>query len=288
MRRRAWMRRILRDRFGQKVMAPFGREPSPRAWLFIVGCYNSGTTLLHEILSTHPDVASLPGEGVYYTDALRRPERCGWNRLWHPCLDTIRIEPGPTGERRARRVKRQWSFLLEDRPVVLEKSISNSARIPFLRAHFTPAFFVYLVRNGYAAAEGIRRRANPAKWGRTEFGNSYPIGMCARQWAVTDDVVSRDLADCETAITLRYEELTADPSGQLRRVTELLNLGPLPDESLRASWRVQGRDSPIRNMNERSFANLTPDDILEIEKESGPVLAKYGYPRPTVPASGLD
>ena len=41
---------FMRGRFGQRVMAPFGRELAPERWIFVVGCYNSGTTLLKEML----------------------------------------------------------------------------------------------------------------------------------------------------------------------------------------------------------------------------------------------
>ena len=40
------------------VIIPFLKEPKPEKWVFITGCYNSGTTLLHEILAMHAKVGS--------------------------------------------------------------------------------------------------------------------------------------------------------------------------------------------------------------------------------------
>jgi hypothetical protein len=270
-------RKLLRDRFVQKLLAPFGQEPTPKKWLFVIGCYNSGTTLLSDILSEHPAISALPIEGVVLTDALPRPEKFGWNRMWSECVEGVRMLPGEGMEKIAKRIKRQWSYSFDDAEILYEKSIANAARIPFLDAYFQPAYFVVIVRNGYAVAEGLRRRGNPRKYGHTEFGDKYPIEMCAKQWVVSDEIVSADAAIAKQVLFLTYEDFCADPGNNLRAITDFLEIEPLPDEITNKSWEVHGNSSKIRNMNEEGIARLSADEIETIREVAGSVLDKYGY-----------
>ena len=270
-------RKLLRDRFVQKLLVPFGREPMPKKWLFVIGCYNSGTTLLSDILSEHPAISALPIEGVVLTDALPRPEKFGWNRMWSECVGDVRMLPGERMQKIANRIKRQWSFSFDDADILYEKSIANAARIPFLDAYFQPAHFVVIVRNGYAVAEGLRRRGNPRKYGHTEFGDKYPIEMCAKQWVVSDEIVSADAASANHVLYLTYEDFCKDPGSNLQSITDFLEIEPLPDEITDKNWEVHGNSSKIRNMNEEGIARLSADEIKAIREVAGGVLGKYGY-----------
>lgn len=270
-------RRLARRPWFQRLIVPFGREPTPEKWLFVVGCYNSGTRLLAAILARHPAVSALPREGVTLTDALPRPEQLRWPRMWARCYDAIRLEPGPDAAARARRVKRQWGFSFERRPVLLDKSNANCARVPFLDAYFRPAFFLHLVRNGYAVAEGIRRRAQPLIHGRTEFGERYPIALCAEQWHVTDQVVSRAAPALAHLHQVRYEALTRDPIAVMRGITDWLDLPPLVDGDVQREWTIHGITSVIRNMNAEAIARLTTEDRRIVHDTAEQTLTKYGY-----------
>lgn len=93
----------------QQCLLPFGRELRPQRWIFVLGCYNSGTTLLATMLRQHPDIAGLPTEGASLSDALPYPERFGWPRMWHQCPEQVRADP-EDGEARASRIRLQWSL----------------------------------------------------------------------------------------------------------------------------------------------------------------------------------
>lgn len=260
----------------QRLAAPFGRILNPDRWIFIIGCYNSGTSLLQAVLASHPGVHGLPTEGVALTDALPRPEEEGWTRMWQACEEAMRVNP--EDEQRARRIRRQWSLLYPaGSSNLLEKSIANATRIPFLEAQFRPAHFVYIVRNGYAVAEGIRRKARPRQWGNSRYDDRYPIELCARQWRRTDEVVTTAKSDVDRFLTVRYEAFAEDPSGVVDQITTFLSLPSLPEETLQRSWEVHGYDEPIRNMNPRSFKNLTDEEIDVVTSEAGERLKKYNY-----------
>jgi hypothetical protein len=44
-------------------------------------------------------------------------------------------------------------------------------------------------------------------------------------------------------------------------------------------WNIHAYNSEIRNMNDRSLANLRIDDIRKIETVAGEMLNYYGYQR---------
>lgn len=277
MNARNWKNKLLRERLVQKIIVPFSKEMCPEKWVFVIGCYNSGTTLLSKILEQHPQITTLPVEGVNLTDALPRPERYGWNRLWYKCLKDIRLEPGPGMGKVASRIKKQWSFHYENSPLFLEKSIANTARIAFLNTYFSPAYFIYIVRNGYAVAEGIQRKARPQKWGCRQYGEHYPIDVCAKQWVASDEMVVKDRSGIENFIPITYEALTASPTKVLNNLTDFLDIPPLDPSVLARKWRVHGLNSNIENMNEKSLSRLSPDDIEKITQVAGRTLSKYGY-----------
>ena len=274
---RVWNRLCLLRSFRQ-VTRPFVSPLDPDRWIFIIGCYNSGTTLLQRMLWRHPQIASMAGEGFRYTDVLEWPESYGWTRMWHRCAEEIRIEPGARSRDLAERVKKDWALLLgADAENVLEKSVPNAARVPFLREHFRPAYFVYLVRNGYAVAEGIRRKARPGEWGNETYPDRYPMELCARQWVESDRIVSRDAPDEDRLLTVYYEDLTEDPTRELRRIASWLGLGNLEMDPDRRQWHIHGRREPVRNMNPESFRRLDEQEIEVITDVAGECLEKHGY-----------
>ena len=269
---------LLKQAPVRTAAAVLGRDLEPRRWIFVIGCYNSGTTLLTRMLARHPEIAALPSEGVRLTDGLPRPEDFGWNRMWCRCLDEVRLAAGAGAAQRARRVKRHWSLLYpRSAENLLEKSVANTARIPFLNRFFQPAYFVYIVRNGYAVAEGIRRKAVPGKWGNRDFGDRYPIELCAEQWRISDDFAEADRSHTERFLRISYEELTAAPEEVAGKVTDFLELEPLPAGALRSRWRIHGVEAEIRNMNRDSMSRLSTDDIAAIDRVAGAALARNGY-----------
>ena len=59
--------RALLDEFARRthreLRITLARPANPEKWLFVVGCYNSGTTLIADALADHPQIAALPDEG---------------------------------------------------------------------------------------------------------------------------------------------------------------------------------------------------------------------------------
>jgi hypothetical protein len=264
----------------KSISARLGWKPQPDKWIFIVGCYNSGTTLLQKMLASHPTVGTLPREGVFLTDALPYPEQYGWTRMWHKCLAKMNRDLNKNPQARANRAKKQWSvWFPEGASCLLEKSIANTTRMLFLQRYFQPAYFIHIVRNGYAVAEGIRRKANLEKWPNPEYNGSYPIELCARQWRRNLEIVGDVKPDLNNYYELSYENLTAQPHEELQKIYQFLELKPPGEKKVDKKWEIHEKKETIKNMNSRSFNRLSAKDKRQIDNEAGDLLKEKDYYR---------
>lgn len=246
----------------------------PEKWVFIVGCYNSGTELLVKLLGSHPKVAALPTEGHFLTDQFPTDYELGLPRMWVGREDLFRlteVDAGPDVDR----LKREWIMRLDrSRPIFLEKSPPNAARTRWLQRHFENAHFIAIVRNGYAVAEGIRRKAEPR-----HLRDGWPLEACAWQWARSYEVLLEDAEHLERIHWVRYEDLARDTLGELRRILDFLGLGEDgvgavdPDRA----WAVHEKNEPIRDMNGESIARLTREELELVTRVAGPMLQRFGY-----------
>ncbi len=231
--------------------------------VFIVGTGRSGTTILGVLMSMHRDVGFL-----------NEPKA-----LWHaiyPHEDVIgsysmgparyRLGGGDATDEVRRRAHRLFGIYL--RAVassrVVDKYPELIFRVPFVRAIFPDARFIFLVRNGWDTCysiEGWSRRlgvkgggeihdwwgANNRKW-RLMLEQLVPQeeaftdavdeisglerhrDMAAVEWVVTMREGLRQLErNREHMYVIRYEELVEDPRGELSR---LLDFCELPEDKV--------------------------------------------------------
>ena len=271
------LHRIIMNKSVQVLLSNFGYEIAPKRWIFIIGCYNSGTTILASILNRHPSIGGLWTEGAFLTDSLPYPEQFGWPRMWSQCIEKVSIPAEPREERRAKRIKRHWSLWFpKQTPNLVEKTVSNAARMPFLQEFFKPAYFIYIVRNGYAASAGIKQKANLKRWKNGAY-QDYPIELCAEQWLRTDEIVQKDSQQIENFLQISYEDFTENLSPTMNGITDFLGIDEFPAEVLDEERVVHGEKSIIRNMNDRSFGYLSDEDKIKIKQVCGDTLLKYGY-----------
>jgi hypothetical protein len=260
-----WIR-LKTKSFGYRFM----RVPSPQQWVFIVGCYNSGTTLLHQLLSKHPLIGSMPNEGQFYTDQLPRGAQIGLPRLWAMRPEVFHLTESSTPPVNVSKMLRDWAWFYNDpsKPVLVEKTILNAARTRWLQKVLPNASFIVLYRNGYAVAEGIHRK------------EGHSLQIAARQWSVSNRMLSDDLHFIHRKHIVRYEDLVKDPESVLMAVTKFIGIDPVPDSVFRTTYRVHKVESGIRDMNAESIARLTAEEIKEIEEEAGEMLKELGYALP--------
>ena len=258
-------------RIARRAANVLGLRRKRISWLFLLGVNNSGTTLLESMLGRHPGISKLPEEGQYLSRAFPTPNQLKVRRIWTERLDTFRKVLEDGGGMSAARLKWDW---LCHYPVdgasrwLMEKSPPNTVRGPWLQRHFKPASFLALTRSPYAVAEGIRRR------------EGHSIDRGARHWTIANRIMLDDLERLDRSLRLSYEDLCADPSKEMSRITRFLGIDPYPDEFLRESLPVHnatGEPSLVKDFNESSLERLSADDIRTIEDVSGDVMRRLGY-----------
>lgn len=268
-------RKLYLNPVSRGIFRPFTKTPQNKSYIFVVGCYNSGTTLLNEILGHHPEISMLDTEGVYLTPELPVPEDFGWNRMYHKCHRQMEIT-ADDAPALFRRVKRDWGYWHDrSKPIFIEKSVANALWIHWLDRYFEGAYFINIARNGYAVSEGIRRRTR-GKISHFPPANEYPIQLCAEQWVFSNRMIQEEFKPVENTYSLTYEALTANPERETARLLEWLPVKAKQMDVL-ASFQFHGETSPVRNMNPQSIARLSKDDIDVINGTAGEMLEHLGY-----------
>ena len=253
------------------------RPLEPQEWVFVLGCYNSGTTLLARLLGCHGAIGGLPKEGAALSPDLPRPEDLGWTRMWVECRDYLSM-PSHQGDRLARNIRRDWSLFAKggDR-LMLEKSISNLPRAVWLAEHFAPARFIGIIRDPYAVCEGIRRKARPRHPAVAHFPDGYDVAQTARQWLAANRELERLAREDLDVHMIRYESLVSDPVETLAAAFAHLDL-----ECPAMSWSqgtldLAGIRFTLTNMNAGSGARLSEQDFASINATLGDAVETFGY-----------
>ncbi len=258
--RHAWSWQVLG---GKRFYGRYLHEiAASHPWCFIVGCNNSGTTLLHDLLAKAPDVSALRHEGQVYTRAIPRAERRGHERVWSEFLDELRLDASDSFAA-APRLIHDWMRAYHPRPKnwLLEKTTANAVRMPWLQEIFPTAHFIAVVRNGYAVSEGIKRKGHKE------------VGRAAKHWAAVNQIVLRDAAVLGRFLLVRYEDITRKPDQTLQRICQFLGWSDYCIDFSRS----------MRDQNPRSFARLTSSEVETIRREAEVLLDEFGY---SIPKTG--
>jgi len=248
-------------------------------WLFIVGCNNSGTSLLKTLLARTGCASTMRYEGQRHTRMLPRtvnPKRS--KRVWMEYAERLAL-PSEGRERAAPRLVHDWMRALDEpvRELVVEKTPANVLRMEWLQAVFPDCRFVGLVRNGYAVAEGIRRKVGT------------PVERGARHW----DAVNRRMIESSSAVRhyleLRYEDLVEQPDATAQRLARFLGIdadrvGEAMHGQFRFSTVLGTRELALRNLNEESIRRLSGQDLRIIRENAGAMLEHFGYAEPLAQA----
>ena len=240
-------------------------------WCFIVGCNNSGTSLLHKILENSNAVSTLPYEGQMYTHVLMRARKRGFARVWTEYEEELSLSASDYAKNAAR-LLHDWLRELPApaRKIVVEKTPANVLRMTWLQNVFQKSCFIGVVRNGYAVSEGIRRKGEK------------DIVRAARHWNRVNSIMEEQSKDINDFLWMRYEELTENTDHEMERLAGFLKLDP---KTLKQSAMggftfktIAGAETTaIRNFNAESLAALSPNDISEIRENASEMLRYFGY-----------
>jgi hypothetical protein len=156
---------------------------------FICGSGHSGTTLLANILASHPDI-------------------------YVPLRETeVFLKEPPERETRLQALLDEWRE--SGRPVLVEKTPRHIRHIPEIRELVPGAKFAIPVRDGRDVTASIARRT-----GKPDFG--------ARRW-IKDTGLALKYRDDPDVHVYRHEDLVADPAGALREICDFIGVAYTDD-----------------------------------------------------------
>lgn len=176
--------------------------------VFIVSSPHSGSSLLYEILKQSPDFHSIEGESHVLIEGIEalHPRSHGW--------DSNRLSAADASDRIAEELAERFAGAAIDRNQrvaprrfrFLEKTPKNSLRVPFLKAIFPDAVFIYLYRDQRATMSMMLDA-----WRSGRFG-SYPElpGWNGPPWSLLlvpgwREWIGKPLAEI---VTLQWETAT--------------------------------------------------------------------------------
>lgn len=257
------------------------RRAAIKTHLFLLCPNNSGSTYLSRALGTSPHVWSLAQEGQHMLGfAGPSTMQTPWPLIWaasDESLSHFRDSPDYDWER----TKKAWYFQAtasrEDAPVFHTKSPPFLAIADQLDAHFADPRFLIMVRNPYAAMEGIMRRRgrSPQNTDSAELPR-----IAARHLVACLAMQARNIERLGSkAVHFTYEFLCDQPDEVARRITALVP--EIGDLDLTQKIAVKGEyDEPLRNMNADQIDRLTEQDIAlanEIFSQHTAVLSHFNY-----------
>lgn len=257
---RAYQRPIFR-----KTVKCFFRENKPVNVSFVLGCYNSGTTVVKDAIALHPSIAIAPVEGDLLTDALDGYEKEASPRCMY--VDAVHI----INERKHKKLNAEqiisdWAPWIRPDKVFLEKSISNTIRINKLRLAFNGAKFVCVTRNVDGVVRGINRRSHPSGiLSQILGGDKYPDKLLIRQWLMFYSLVLSDYDDKKADIYfVSYEKFLSSPLDEVEKIYAFMGLSPIELTYMDDFLAVRNKSLHIRSsdQNKNLKCICTKGDLL--------------------------
>lgn len=202
-------------------------------FLFIGGLHRSGTSILHRLLSDHPDVSGFEGTGASQDEGQHLqtvyksaryyggPGRFGF----HPKARLTERSALITNWNRYRLLNEWAQHYKIPAEVYVEKSPPNIIRSRFLQALFPKAKFIFVVRHPIAVSYAT------LKWKKAlaKLSNKpFTLGNLFLHWNVVHSILLEDLSFIRNALLVRYEDLVNEPDRYLTLMQEFAGLSPCP------------------------------------------------------------
>ncbi|MFA5993296.1 MAG: sulfotransferase [Candidatus Pacearchaeota archaeon] len=240
--------------------------------IFIFGCSNSGTKILWQALKNHKD---LSGPDVEGQDLEELPETMKHSlgkatfRLWaHPKFKLkYYYTEKDYNEEDKEKIKKVYSKYLIPGTRFITKSPADTLRARLIQSYFPDAYFIAVVRNGYAVSEGIirKRKDDPE---RQEFKGLFTtIDESAEQWFRANTIIVSHKEFLKNYMIIKYEDLVEKPDETVSAVINFLGLNK------------EGFIIPeyIKGLNEIQISRLSPYDIETVTRIAQPMLIHFGY-----------
>jgi len=217
--------RMYQYPFLRQVLKYFFRTDKPSNVFFVLGCYNSGTTVIKNAIALHSDIAVAPVEGDLLTSAFSHYEMIGSERCMY--ADAFQImQDRKYSEVSSKQAISDWRPWISPGKFFLEKSISNTLRINSLRKAFPETKFICVTRNVEGVVRGINKRSSPSGVYQHILGdNQYSDNLLIRQWLMFYSLVLDDIDEEKADIYfVSYEKFLSSPACEINNIYTFLGL----------------------------------------------------------------
>ena len=240
--------------------------------IFVFGCCNSGTSILWNALRQHrdlcgPDIEGQDLEGL--PSSMRHYIGNATFRLWaHPKFKLCYYATEKDFvEEDAKKIKKVYSQFLNPGKRFITKSPADTLRARLIQAYFSDAYFIAVVRNGYAVAEGIvrKRKFDPE---RPQFKGLFTtIEEAAEQWLRANMIIVSHQKFLKKYLIVKYEDLVQNPRKTLFSILDFCGLA-------RKGFPVHSFD---KNLNKEQISRLSGYEIETTTRIAAPMLLHFGY-----------
>lgn len=245
---------------------------------FLVGCPRSGTTLLRNLLSVHPQIASFPeshfftrtvgvGNGIF---GIALP---GTKRRLYRYLDEI-------GHRELRQLIPFLSFSIKNytksfvdildtltinsgKNCWLEKTPRHLHFINTIEKYVSGAKFIHMVRNGKDVVASLYEITHRHPW---RWGGPRGIKRCVLRWN-KDAKITRQYLNRKNHLIVKYEVLTEKLQESLENICKFIGVDFQEDvlslyqkTTKSFMWKSDvykgATRETIRNLNDKKFYNI--------------------------------
>lgn len=214
-------------------------------FLFILCPPYSGSTLLSQIISSSKNVSSNNELGVREGQLLPGVKHFMFTKNRWDMKIKYDWE----------KIKNVWlQYWDQSKNILLDKSSPNIMHADSIQTVFKESFFIIMIRNPYAQAEGIIRR-NKAS---AEYAAKFVLNCLRYQ--------KQNIENKHRSIFFTYEDLCDSPSNTFKKMTNFLP--ELDDINIHAKFRAHNfktkNKMAIQNLNEEKISRLTKNQIKEI------------------------
>lgn len=244
--------------------------------VFIIGCGRSGTTILGETLSKHPEIKYLN-------------ER---RDLWHKAYPEFDIWSGKQEMPKLFADKANVDFekisllkklffreqVLGNSKILLEKLPINNFRLEFLNHAFPNAKYIYLTRNGLEVSKSIERKIKKNNWftGKKlellkEFSTQKNINFNCEiktdlekgmwEWRLSIQESDKFFSDMNSSkfTHLSYQDFIQNTGLALKQIFDFLNLASSEKLILNLSEKI--------NLKNKSITQSAEENLMKIGGE---------------------
>lgn len=278
------------------------QRPEEGSPVFVVGMPRSGTTLLSDILTAHPDLAVSP-ETHYYrvfhprcdgsacledTEDARAFVRSFLKSRWvasmglpDPVLNDVEAEilAAEVTHPRILGTLMEAYAAHTGKPRWGEKTPAHLEHVPTIHDHFPEARFVGIVRDPRDVSRSLLQ---------APIDIMNPV-LHARRWRRYAEAADAYLASGIPYTEIRYEDLLDEPESTVRTVCEAVDL-PYTEDLLafhdaegttfdpeEEPWKAKAREPIDPSNKEKWREDLPPGDVSVIEAEAGEAMRSRGY-----------